>query len=199
MQSLLMIKLGILGSTRGTHLQTLVHAIQQKILPASIEMVISNKADALILERARNYQLRAEFISPLNQTRECFDQTISAMFSKWNIDLVVLIGYMRILSGSFIENWKHKIINVHPSLLPAFAGKMDLEVHHAVLQSGVNETGCTVHYVTEKVDAGPILLQKKCPIFKTDTAEILKSRVQTLEEEALVQAIAKIILSYSPI
>ena len=95
------------------------------------------------------------------------------------------VGYMRILSAEFVTEWNNKVINVHPSLLPAFAGKMDLEVHQAVL----DETGCTIHYVTPEVDEGPVLLQKKCAVLKNDTAESLKNRVQLLEGAALVEAI----------
>ena len=102
---------------------------------------------------------------------------------------MVLVGYMRILSVEFVSCWQNKIINVHPSLLPAFAGKMDKSVHQAVLESGLKETGCTIHYVTEHVDAGPILLQKTCPVLAADNADLLKSRVQQLEGEALIEVI----------
>jgi phosphoribosylglycinamide formyltransferase 1 len=187
-----MIRLGILGSTRGTHLLTLLNAIQQRNLNADIAMVMSNKKDAIILERARTHELQAIFLDSAGLTRELYDQKTSALLSENKVDIVVLIGYMRILSAAFVKAWRNKIINVHPSLLPAFAQKMDLEVHRAVLASGVKETGCTVHYVTEDVDAGPIILQKTCPVFAEDTPEILKMRVQALEGEALVQAIEKL-------
>ncbi|TAL61953.1 MAG: phosphoribosylglycinamide formyltransferase, partial [Legionella sp.] len=95
----------------------------------------------------------------------------------------------RILSPEFVTHWKDRIINVHPSLLPAFAGKMDLAVHQAVIDAKVPETGCTVHFVTAEVDAGPIILQKKCPVLASDTAEGLKLKVQQLEALALVDAI----------
>jgi phosphoribosylglycinamide formyltransferase 1 len=186
-----MIRLGVLGSTRGTHLTTLVNAIQEQALLASIEIVISNKADALILEKAASYGLRANFIDPQAKSREQYDQCVSDLLHKHEIDLIVLIGYMRILSSQFISEWRNKVINVHPSLLPAHAGKMDVEVHSSVLAAGDNETGCTVHYVTEVVDAGPIILQKRCLVAATDTPESLKARVQQLEGEALVEAIKK--------
>ena len=182
-------KLAVLGSTRGTHLLTLVNAIQQKRLSASIEVVISNKHDALILQRAREHHLPDFFIDPVDLTREQYDQKLSAKLQEFKVDQIVLVGYMRILSANFIAEWQNKIINVHPSLLPAFAGGMNHDVHRAVLESGISETGCTIHRVTDKVDAGPILLQKKCAVLAGDTVESLKNRVQQLEAEALVEVI----------
>lgn len=184
-----MLRLGILGSTRGTHLLAIIAAIQQKQLSASIEIVISNKPDAIILERAKANGLHAQFIDPHQLKREEYDAIVSKTLKHHAVDFIVLIGYMRILSSAFVTTWKDKIINVHPSLLPAFAGKMDLDVHRAVLQSGVKETGCTVHYVTEEVDAGPIILQRTCTVQKDDTPESLKARIQTLEGEALIAAL----------
>lgn len=187
-----MIHVAILSSTRGTNLTAIVEAIQQKKLPASIDIVLSNKREAQILDRAASYGLRTQFVDSMGLTREAYDQKLSVLLQQYAVDLLVLMGYMRILSAAFVAEWKNKIINVHPSLLPAFAGKMDLDVHRAVLESGVKETGCTVHYVTEEVDAGPIILQKKCSVLPLDTPEILKKRVQQLEGEALVAAIASL-------
>lgn len=186
-----MLNLGILGSTRGTDLQALIDAADKKALSASIKVVVSNKKDAYILERARLHHLNAVFVDPNSLTREQFDENVSKVFHQFEVDLIVLIGYMRILSPRFIAEWRNKIINVHPSLLPAFAGGMDQNIHQAVLDSGISETGCTVHHVTEEVDAGPILLQKKCVVLPGDTVESLKVRVQQLEGEALVEVINK--------
>lgn len=186
------IKLGILASNRGTHLAALLEKTRQKTLDAEITVVISNKENALVLERAREHAVPPIFVDPALFSKEDYDQKLSEIFHHYQVDLIVLIGYMKILTGKFISHWQHKIINVHPSLLPLFAGKMDLQVHQAVLDAGVNETGCTVHYVTEEVDAGPILIQKKCPVFQNDTAEILKARVQQLEAQALCEAISTI-------
>lgn len=183
------LRLAILGSTRGTDMLALIAAIAQQRLAAHIEIVLSNKSDAVILERAKQHGLKTLFISPTNLSREEYDQKISDTLHAHQIDLVVLIGYMRILSPSFVAEWQNKIINIHPSLLPAFAGGMDKNIHQAVLDAGVKETGCTVHYVTEKIDEGPILVQKKCPVYLDDTAEVLKQRVQQLEGEALIEAI----------
>lgn len=187
-----MIRLAVLGSTRGTLMLALIDAIQQQKLQAEIVIVISNKHDALILENAKKFGLKAVFVDPLHTSRETYDEKLTEVLKEHAIDLVVLLGFMRILSKRFVETWAGKIINMHPSLLPAFAGKMDRQVHQAVLEEGVQETGCTVHYVTEEVDGGPILLQKKCEVQENDTVEILRSRVQALEADALIEAIIKI-------
>jgi phosphoribosylglycinamide formyltransferase-1 len=184
--------LGILGSTRGTDMQAIIDAIQQERLSARINVVISNKEDAYILKRAEQHELNTEFVDSNGVSREDYDRELSDILHKYDVELVVLIGYMRILSNEFIAEWQNKIINVHPSLLPAFAGGMDGNVHLAVLDSGIQETGCTVHYVTEKVDAGPIILQKTCPVLANDTMETLKARVQELEGQALVEVIASL-------
>lgn len=185
-----MIRLGILGSTRGTNMLAILQAIEEKRLAATIPIVLSNKSDALILQHANAHDLNMQFVDSCGLSREGYDQQLSKLLLQQAIDLVVLIGYMRILSADFVTTWQHKIINVHPSLLPAFAGKMDLDVHRAVLLSGEKESGCTVHYVTSELDLGPILLQKKCPVLPSDTPESLKKRVQQLEGEALVEVIS---------
>ncbi|MHB1946661.1 MAG: phosphoribosylglycinamide formyltransferase [Gammaproteobacteria bacterium] len=185
--------LGILGSTQGTDMLAVIAAIQQKKLAAKIQVVISNKSDAKILERAQEYGIQTAFVDPIHLQRETYDKKISALLRANQVEYVVLIGYMRILSDTFINEWRNHIINVHPSLLPDFAGGIDANVHQAVLASGVKKTGCTVHYVTEEVDAGPILIQKECPVLATDTIESLKTRVQQLEGEALVEAIGVLI------
>jgi len=185
-------RIAVLGSTRGTNLMTIVEAIQTKRLHASIEIVISNNEDALILPRAKGFGLKTRFVPSCGKSREAYDAEVSTILKQHQVNLIVLIGYMRILSCDFVRNWENKIINVHPSLLPDFAGLMDLSVHEAVIKAGKIETGCTVHYVTERVDAGPVVLQKRCKVVATDTPESLKQRVQQLEGEALVAAIAQI-------
>jgi phosphoribosylglycinamide formyltransferase 1 len=186
-----MLKLGILGSTRGSHLSAIADAIQQKILPAEIKLVLSNKKDALIIKRAQDHQLPVQFVDSAGLTREQYDNIISDLLMKHHVDLIVLIGYMRILSVPFVSQWQEKIINVHPSLLPAYAGLMDLAVHEAVIKNGDQQSGCTVHYVTADVDAGPIILQKTCNVLHDDTPASLKSRIQQLEAQALIEAITQ--------
>jgi phosphoribosylglycinamide formyltransferase 1 len=184
-------QLGILGSTRGTVMLDLFEAIQHKQLDANISIVLSNKSDAMILENARKHGCHALFVDPNHLTREAYDRQLSHALQEAQVDLVVLIGYMRILSGEFLKIWHDKVINVHPSLLPAFSGKMNHDVHQAVLDAKIKETGCTVHYVTEEVDSGPILVQEKCRVLPGDTVERLKARVQALEGVALIAAIKK--------
>lgn len=190
-----MTRLAILGSTHGSILPAFISALLQKKLKIEISLILSNKFASGILARAAELGLATQFIDPTGLSRESYDQQVSNILSHHHIDLIVLIGYMRILSNEFVEQWHHQIINVHPSLLPAFAGKMDLDVHRAVLEAKVNETGCTVHYVTVDVDAGPIILQKKCVVLPNDTVESLKARVQALEGKALAEAVQNIALA----
>jgi len=182
-------KLAILGSTKGTDMEAIIDAIKDDILDASIEVVVSDSKDAFILERAKKHGIPAFFLDPKGKTREAFDNELIDLLRDFTPDVILLIGYMRILSAGFVRTFKDKIINVHPSLLPAFAGGMDLNVHQAVLDASVTETGCTVHLVDEGVDTGAILLQKKCSVSKNETAETLKQKVQQLEGEALVEVL----------
>ena len=183
------LRLAVLGSTRGSNLIPLSRKLKEKNIPFRIEAVISNRADAGILQRAREQECPALFLSAAGLEREAYDQHLSQHLQTLAVDLVILIGYMRILSTGFVEQWRHRILNVHPSLLPAFAGLMDKEVHQAVLDAGVSETGCTVHEVNEELDGGPVLIQKTCPVYADDTVDKLKARVQQLEADALSDAI----------
>ncbi len=183
------LRLAVLGSTRGTDLQFIIDAIKSGELDAKIEVVVSNRKKAYILERARLEGLRALYVPQKGKSREEFDSEVLEVLGQFKIDLILLIGYMRILSPVFIEKWRGRILNVHPSLLPAFAGGMDSDVHSEVLKAGVKETGCTIHQVDETVDGGEIILQKKCPVLIGDTAETLKSKVQKLEGEAFVEVL----------
>ncbi len=183
------IKLGVMGSTKGTDLQAIINSIDQKRLDSTVEVVISNSSDAYILERAENHNIPNFFISHLSKTREQFDSEISAILKRYEVDLVLLIGFMRILSSNFCREWNGRILNVHPSLLPKYAGGMDVNVHEEVLNNKEVETGCTIHFVTETVDGGPILVQKKCSVNKNDTPESLKKKVQALEGEAFIEVI----------
>ena len=138
-----MIRLGVLGSTKGTGLVPIVDAIQKGELGASIEIVISNNKDALILEKAKKYNIDHFFIDHRSKTREGFDKEISAGLKEKEVDLVLLIGFMRILSSDFVSDWEGKIMNVHPSLLPKYAGGMNESVHQQVLDAKDKETGWT--------------------------------------------------------
>jgi len=183
------LQIGVLGSTRGTILLPLIDKLERAHCPFDIATVISNSADAEILKRAQEKSIPSYVISPDNLSREAFDQAISQKLEAEDVELVVLIGYMRILSPWFIQQWQQRIYNIHPSLLPDFGGKMDQGVHQAVLDAGVKETGCTVHIVNEFVDGGPIILQKRCPVYPDDDVHRLKQRVQACEVDALADAI----------
>ena len=184
-----MLKLGVIGSTKGTDLQKIIETQKLGKLKAEVSVVISNKQNAYILERARTNNIPAVHISHKQKTREAFDRQVTRILEKYSVNLILLIGFMRVLSPSFCRYWNKKILNVHPSLLPKYSGGMDLNVHNEVLKSGDTESGCTIHYVTEEVDGGSILIQKKCQINKNETIETLKSKVQKLEGEAFVQVI----------
>ncbi|CAH0514202.1 unnamed protein product [Peronospora belbahrii] len=183
------LKLAVLGSTRGSSMQPIIDAIAAGDLNASIDIVVSDKAGAGILERAKTHGIESLFLSAKGLSRTEFDAQVSEALKKKNVDLVLLVGYMRILSVEFCKEWENKVLNVHPSLLPEFAGGMDLAVHSAVLDAKKTESGCTVHFVTEQVDAGPIAVQMKCSVLDTDTPESLKARVQSLEGAAFLHAI----------
>lgn len=183
------LKVGVLGSTRGTTLQGILDAVVAGTLDVEIVLVASDKQAAPILERAAKHGVRALFLDPAGLKREAYDEQVSDALRDSGAELVLLIGYMRIVSAKFVNTWQGRLLNVHPSLLPAFGGLMNQRVHEAVLAAGVGETGCTIHQVTEEVDGGPIVLQKRCPVLPGDSAETLKDRVQALEQAAFVEVL----------
>ena len=184
-----MIKLGVIGSTKGTDLCAIFDAIKTGELNAQASVVMSNLKSAYILERAKKHNVPAVFISHKGKSRKEFDAEMTALLKEHNVDLVLLIGFMRILSAEFCREWRDRLLNVHPSLLPKYAGGMDTNVHKDVLNNGETETGCTIHYVTDAPDGGPILIQKKCNVEPDETVETLKTKVQKLEGEAFIEAI----------
>ena len=169
-------------------MQAIIDAIDDKELDAEISVVIANK-ECYALERAKGYGIKAVYIPSKGKEREEFDKEVAAILDKEGIQLILLIGYMRILSSWFVNKYKNKIMNIHPSLLPAFAGGMDKDVHAEVLASGVKETGCTLHFVDEGADTGPIIFQKKVRIDEEETVETLKEKVQIAEQEIILKAI----------
>ena len=183
------LNISILASTNATDMQAVIDAIGKKQLNVKISVVISNKKDAYALERAKNHNIKAVFIDSKNKEREQFDREVSKELDKNNADLILLIGYMRILSPWFVNKHKNKIINIHPSLLPAFAGGMDKDVHAEVLKSKAKVTGCTLHFVDESVDHGAIIMQKEVKIDKGETVDSLKEKVQKAEQEVIVKAL----------
>ena len=184
-----MINIGVLGSTNGTDLQFILDAINARTLDANVSVVISNKNDSYILKRAQKHNTPSVFINHKNRTREDFDSEMTMILKDYKVELILLIGFMRILSSDFCNEWSGKILNVHPSLLPKYAGGMDTNVHEEVLKNNDKETGCTIHLVTNEVDGGPIIIQKKCIVDSDDTIESLKTKVQDLEGAAFLEAI----------
>jgi phosphoribosylglycinamide formyltransferase-1 len=162
------------------------------VLDAEVVVVVSNRENSYILERAENHNIPNIFVPHKGKTRDEFDREITTALLQHNADLVLLVGFMRILSTEFCRKWQDRILNVHPSLLPKYAGGMDTNVHEEVLRNGDVETGCTIHFVTEEVDSGPILIQKKCAVDGEDTVESLKIKVQQLEGMAFIEAIEMI-------
>jgi formyltetrahydrofolate-dependent phosphoribosylglycinamide formyltransferase len=184
-----MIKLGVLGSTNGTDLQAILDSVASGELNGEVSVVLSNQKNAYILERAKNHNVPAFFLSHKEKSREEFDAEMTAILKEHTVDLVLLIGFMRILSAKFCQEWQDRLLNVHPSLLPKYAGGMDTNVHGIVLKNGDTETGCTIHFVTDEVDGGPILIQKKCNVEPGETLDTLKTKVQKLEGTAFIEAI----------
>ena len=182
-------RLAVLGSTNGTDLIPIVEAINSGRLLAEVKVVLSNNELSGILKKAKKYGIENYFICHKNKKRDVFDFEMSEILENKKIDLILLIGFMRILSPRFVDRWDGKIINVHPSLLPKYAGGMNNDVHASVLAAGDEETGCSIHLVTKEVDGGPILLQRSCPVFESDSVESLKERVQKLEGEAFIEVI----------
>ncbi len=183
------IKLGVLGSTKGTDMQAIIDAIEKRQLDAQIVCVVSNKEDAPILERARSHGIDAIFLEYEGGKQVLFDKAAAHELDKRSVDLILLIGFMKVLSPWFCKHYENKIMNIHPSLLPLFSGGRDINVHEEVLNLGLKVTGCTLHFVTPDVDRGPIIMQRPVTVDENETAETLKAKVQKAEQEVILDAI----------
>lgn len=176
-----MLRIGALVSGGGTNLQAIMDAIDTGTIPdASIEVVISNRKKAFALERASSVGIATEVIGRKQfEKAEDFDQALSDTLLKYEVDLVLLAGFMAILGPGFFTHFENKVMNIHPALIPSFSGPgfYGLHVHEAVLEYGCKLTGASVHFVTPEVDAGPLILQKAVAVQKGDTPEILQQRV----------------------
>ena len=184
-----MIKIGILASTRATDSQAIIDSINAKKLDAKISIILSNKIDSYALERARIHGITAVFIDSAGKSREAFDVEVAAQLDKYEVNLILLIGYLRILSPWFVSKYMNRTMNVHPSLLPAFSGGMDRGVHKEVIEYGCKVSGCTLHFVDESVDGGPIILQKAVKINENETIDSLRDKVQKAEQEIVLKGI----------
>ena len=180
-------RLAVLASGRGTNLQAIIEAIEKGKLNATLAVVISNKADAPALERARKHGAPAIFLDPkATPDREVYDAVILEHLRKYDAGLVALAGYMKIVTKVLIDAYPNRIMNIHPSLLPSFPG---LKARQQALDWGVKVSGCTVHFVTEGVDTGPIIRQATVPVLEGDTAESLEARILIEEHHIYPEAI----------
>ena len=180
-------KAGVLVSGRGSNLQAVLDRITDGYLPLEIGVVISDKADAYALERAANVGIKTVVVARKEcASKEEFEDRIHAALVEAGCELVVLAGFMRILSGNFVSKWHNKIINIHPALLPSFPG---LDGQGQALEYGVKFTGCTVHFVDEGTDTGPIILQKVVPVLDDDTHDTLAARILEQEHKAMPEAL----------
>lgn len=186
------LKIGVLLSGSGTNLQSLIDSTKSGEINGEIAVVISDKEDAYGLERARMNGIDAVFVdAKWYENRTAFNDEIVSVLKKHGVVLVVLAGYLKILSPEFIGEYRNKIINIHPSLIPSFCGKgyYGLRVHEAVIEYGAKITGATVHFVDEEADAGPIILQDAVEVYWDDTPEVLQQRVLKVEHRLLPAAV----------
>ena len=188
------LKIGILGSTKCTVMDYIINAINNSdsLIYKKIEIVkvISNKKASGILDRSRSFGLKSVYIpKDKNVLEDVYYDMIDKEFKNDDVELILCIGWMKIIPLDFIKKWENKCINVHPSLLPKYAGGMNLDVHNEVIKNKDKESGCTVHIITEEVDKGQIIIQKKCCVNEEDTPETLKFKVQCLEGECLIETL----------
>lgn len=184
-------RLGILISGRGSNFEAIATAIGESRLAAEIAVVISNRVDAYGIVIARRLGLKVVILPSRGLDREVYDRMVAEELTRNGVDLVCLAGFMRLLSAGFIRRFPHRILNIHPSLLPAFPG---LDAQRQALEHGVRITGCTVHFVDEELDSGPIVLQAALPVMDDDTVESLSARILKEEHRIYSEAIG-IVLS----
>lgn len=181
-----MVKIAVLASGRGSNLQAIIDAVKNNRINAIVAVVISDVEDSFSLKIAHKYKIKALFVDPKNtKSREEFDEDIAKILKKEDVALVCLAGFMRILSKPFIKQFENRIMNIHPSLLPSFPG---LNAQKKALDSGVKLSGCTVHFVNEGVDTGPIIIQAAVPILDGDSEKTLSERI--LKEEHRIYPLA---------
>jgi phosphoribosylglycinamide formyltransferase-1 len=181
----------VLASGRGSNLQAIIDAIESRVVQAQIVAVISNKKEAVALERARKHGLPDLFVDPKPfagrpDSREAYDRALLEVLEQRQVELVLLAGYMKIVTAVLVNAYANRMMNIHPSLLPSFPG---LEVQKKAIDWGCKLAGCTVHFVTEGVDEGPIILQAAVPILDGDTPETLAARILEQEHRIFPRAV----------
>ncbi len=185
------LRVAVLASGRGSNLQAVIDAIETGQVQAKIVAVVSNKKDAVALERARKHGLPDVFVDPKPfagrpDSREAYDRELLAVLSKYDVELVLLAGYMKIVTGVLVNAYANRMMNIHPSLLPSFPG---LDVQKKAIEWGCKLAGCTVHFVTEGVDEGPIILQAAVPILDDDSPDTLAARILVQEHRLYPRAV----------
>lgn len=183
-------RLAILLSGRGSNFQAIHEAVQRGALDAEIVCVLSNRPDAPGIDRAREYGYDAHVVDhKAFPNRAAHEEQVLQILDAAQPDFIVLAGYMRLLSAAFVERWRHRILNIHPSLLPAFPG---VDAQAQAIRYGVKVSGCTVHFVDEHLDAGPIIVQRAVPVLENDDASTLAARILVEEHIAYVEALQKL-------
>lgn len=185
-------KLGVLASGNGTDLSAIYKEMDAGEMPdIEVALVVSDKEDAPVLERAKVRGIKAEFVDPKGKSKEEYDEKLIEFMKEAKVDLVCLIGYMKILTPLFVHAFPRQIINVHPALLPKYGGYgwYGMKVHEAILANGEKESGMTIHFVDFGVDSGATILQEKVKIESGETPETLKAKIQELEKKAYPEAI----------
>ncbi len=181
----------MLASGRGSNLQAIIDGIESNQVQATIVAVISNKKDAVALDRARKHGIKDLFVDPKPfagqpDSREAYDRALLAMLQQHDVELVLLAGYMKIVTAVLVNAYANRMMNIHPSLLPSFPG---LDVQKKAIEWGCKLAGCTVHFVTEGVDEGPIILQAAVPILDEDSPETLAARILVQEHKLYPRAV----------
>ena len=194
-----MFKIGVLVSGGGTNLQAIIDSINNGIIKdTKIETVVSNKEDAFALQRAKNNNIETKVLKIKDfENKQLYENALIEHLKSKELDLIILAGFMVILSENFVNNFENKIINIHPSLIPAFSstGYYGIKVHESVLARGCKITGATVHFVTEEADCGPIIIQKEVFVNDNDTAETLQKRVMEEAEWIILPQAINLILN----
>jgi phosphoribosylglycinamide formyltransferase-1 len=187
------IVLAVLASGEGTTLEAIASAVPGGYLPARIAVVVADRPHAGAIERARHRGLATAVLPFRGSDPRAWGDQLNRILRGFSVDLVVLAGFLAILPSGWVREWSGRVINLHPALLPRYGGRgmYGNRVHQAVLDHGDAETGVTVHLVTEDVDAGPILLQRRLPVLTTDTPQTLRERLRPLEHEAVLDAIRR--------
>ncbi len=185
------LRVAVLASGRGSNLQAIIDGIEASQVQATIVAVVSNKKDAVVLERARKHGLKDLFVDPKPfagqpDSREAYDRALLAILQQHDVELVLLAGYMKIVTAVLVNAYANRMMNIHPSLLPSFPG---LDVQRKAIEWGCKLAGCTVHFVTEGVDEGPIIVQAAVPILDDDSPETLAARILVQEHKLYPRAV----------